>query len=177
MNSTITSVTHFTLLTRANWVRFNRVLAWAMVITPVGQFFIRANLGLALLVDFGLLLAHGILSLILFGIPKVKRQKFTCSMHVMGFRQHPLSPRHNFLMTGYRVALGIFALFLLFIPDVRWLAWLWFYPLLRIPVSFAQHLKGAVGYALQRWGINGLYAGLVVGIYYLFFFSNLLRSH
>ncbi|MFZ6875296.1 hypothetical protein ACO0LF_24785 [Undibacterium sp. Di27W] len=176
MNSTTSSSTHSTWLTRANWVRFNRILAWAMLVTPVAQFFIRAELGLALLVDFGLLLAHGILSLILFGMPKVKKQKFTFSMHVMGFRQYPLSPRHNFLMTGYRLALGLLALFLLFIPDVRWLALLLFYPLLRLPFSFAQHLKEAVSYALQRWGINSLYAGLIVGIYYFFFFSSLLRT-
>ncbi|MFZ6779383.1 hypothetical protein ACO0LD_21340 [Undibacterium sp. Ji83W] len=176
MNSTTSSFPHFTLLTRANWVRFNRILAWAMVITPVLQFFIRANLAYALLVDFGLLLAHGILSLILFGLPKVKRQKFTFSMHVLGFRWHFLSPRNEFLLTGYRMAQAISVLPLLFIPGVRWLALLLFYPSLRIPVSFIQHLYRAIAFAFQRWGIKYLDAGLVVCIYLFFFIANLLRA-
>lgn len=176
MNSTTSSFPHFTLLTRANWVRFNRILAWAMVITPVLQFFIRANLAHALLVDFGFLLAHGILSLILFGLPKVKRQKFTFSMHVMGFRWHVLSPRNEFLLTGYRMVQAISVFPLLFIPGVRWLALLLFYPSLRIPVSFIQHLYRAIAFAFQRWGIKYLDAGLVVCIYLFFFIANLLRA-
>ncbi|MBI3729736.1 MAG: hypothetical protein HY254_15565 [Burkholderiales bacterium] len=176
MNSTTSSFPHFTLLTKANWVRFNRILAWAMVITPLLQFFIRANLAHALLVDFGLLLAHGILSLILFGIPKVKRQKFTFSMHVLGFRWHVLSPRNEFLLTGYRMAQALSALPLLFIPGVRWLALLLFYPSLRMPVSFIQHLYRAIAFAFQRWGIKYLDAGLFVCIYLFFFIANLLRA-
>ncbi len=174
MNLTTSSFPHFTLLTRANWVRLNRILAWAMVITPVLQFFIRSNLAQALLVDFGLLLAHGILSLILFGLPKVKRQKFTFSMHVMGFRWHVLSPRNEFLLTGYRMAQAISVLPLLFIPGARWLALLMFYPSLRMPVTFIQHLYRAIAFAFQRWGIKYLDAGLVVCIYLFFFITNLL---
>ncbi|MFZ6745679.1 hypothetical protein ACO0LC_20850 [Undibacterium sp. JH2W] len=176
MSSSTSSFTHSTLLTRANWLRFNRVLACAMVITPVVQFFIRADLSLALLVDFGLLLAHGILSLILFGIPKVKNQKFTFSMHVLGFRLHPLSPRNEFLLTGYRLAQAISVLLLLLIPGAGWLTLLMFYPSLRMPVSFVQHLKRAIAYALQRRGIKHLDAGLIVCFYFFFFFSNLLRA-
>lgn len=176
MNSTTSSFPHFTLLTRANWVRFNRILAWAMLITPVLQFFVGANLAYALLADFGLLLAHGILSLILFGIPKVKRQKFTFSMHVMGFRWHILSPRNEFLLTGYRMAQAISVLPLLFIPGARWLALLLFYPSLRMPVSFIQHLYRAISFAFQRWSIKHLDASLVVCIYLFFFIANLLRA-
>ncbi|BBB63649.1 hypothetical protein UNDKW_5376 [Undibacterium sp. KW1] len=176
MNLTTSSFPHFTLLTRANLVRLNRILAWAMVITPVLQFFIRSNLAQALLVDFGLLLAHGILSLILFGLPKVKRQKFTFSMHVMGFRWHVLSPRNEFLLTGHRMAQAISVLPLLFIPGARWLALLMFYPLLKMPVTFIQHLYRAIAFAFQRWGIKYLDAGLVVCIYLFFFITNLLRA-
>ncbi len=175
MNAITSNSPHFTLLSKANWVRFNRILAWAMLITPVVQFFVRANLAYALLMDFGLLLAHGILSLILFGIPKVKRQKFTFSMHVLGLRLHILSPRNEFLLTGYRMAQAISVFPLLFIPGARWLALLLFYPSLRMPVSFMQHLYRAMSFAFQRWGIKHLDAGLVVCIYLFFFFINLLR--
>ncbi|MFZ6680446.1 hypothetical protein [Undibacterium sp. Tian12W] len=175
MTSTTSSFSHFNLLSKANWLRFNRLLAWAMLVTPVLQFFVRANLAYALLVDFGLLLAHGILSLILFGLPKVKRQKFAFSMHVMGFRWYFLSPRNEFLLTGYRIVQALSVFPLLFIPGARWLALLLFYPLLRMPVSFIQHLYRAMNFAFQRWGIKYLDAGLVVCIYLFFFFANLLR--
>ena len=176
MNSTTSSFPHFTLLTKANWIRLNRILAWAMLITPVLQFFVRANLAHALLVDFGLLLAHGFLSLILFGMPKVKRQKFTFSMHVLGFRLHILSPRNEFLLTGYRMTQAISVLPLLFIPGARWLALFVFYPSLRMPVSFVQHLYRAITFAFQRWGIKYLSSSLMARIYILFFIANLIRA-
>ncbi|MFZ6735268.1 hypothetical protein ACO0LG_25335 [Undibacterium sp. Ji42W] len=173
MNAFTSRFTHFSLLSKANWVRFNRCLAWAMVVTPVVQFFLQKNHFLAILAGFGFFVAHGILSLMLFGLPKVKHKNFIFSMHVMGFRPHPLSPRHDFLLTGYRLALANFAGWLLLVPDVRWLALLFLYPLLTMPFSFVRHLKGAINYALKRWGLKDRYSGLIVTAYIIFSVINL----
>ncbi|MES2037961.1 MAG: hypothetical protein V4495_08995 [Pseudomonadota bacterium] len=176
MSSTTFSLTQCILLAKTYLIRINRLLAWAMVIAPVLQFFIQARLEHALLLDFGLLVTHGILSLMLFGLPKVKQKKFVFIMHVMGIDLHPLSPRHDFLMSGYRLALGVFACFLLFIPNLRWLALLFFYPLMAMMVFFIQHLYGAIAYAFARWGIKRTHAGRIVCIYLFFFICNLLHA-
>ncbi|MFZ6760090.1 hypothetical protein ACO0K9_23055 [Undibacterium sp. Ji50W] len=177
MNTHTNSIVHFPILSRANLVRLNRVLAWAMLVTPLIQFFVHAKITHCLLLDFGLLIAHGILSLYLFGIPKVKREKFTFSMHVMGWRMAGLSPRNLFLLTGYRIVLGLTALLSFFVPGAWVLALLLIYPLIRMPATVVQHLHAAIEYAFQRWGISKFdVEWVVVVIYFYFFIANLLRA-
>ncbi|MFZ6658497.1 hypothetical protein [Undibacterium sp. TJN19] len=160
---------------RMNWIRFNRVLAWALILTPAVQLMLRFQWKDGLMLDFTLFIAHGILSLILFGIPKIKKKKFTLSMHVLGFRPRGMSARNNFLLTGYRLAMAMAAPALLFIPYLSWSFLLLLYPVLRMSISFIQHIFGAINYALLRWGVRDVDATFPVLIYLIVFFINLCK--
>lgn len=154
----------FHLLTRANCVRLNRLLAWAMLVAPVLQFLISANIMNCLWLDFSLLITHGILSLVLFGVPKVKGEKFNFSMRIFGFRPEKLSPRNSFLLSGYRVAQGlsVYLVFMIasFIPGAYWLTQqmlamllvsFMFFPIVRMPFAVLGHIRDATSLAMQRW--------------------------
>lgn len=165
----------YLVLTRANLVWFNRALAWAMMVTPALQIFAHAEIQHWLTLDLALLISHAILSLFLFGIPKVKGKAFAFSMHVLGFRPANLSPRNTFLLTGYRVALGTIANVLLFMPGINWFTLLLLYPWLRTTFSTIQHLFQAITYALQRWRVSKSVAWIIVVTYFCLFIFNLFR--
>ena len=146
------------LTSRALWIRLNRLLAWSVVISPFVQIALRTNLVNGLLLDLALLVAHGALSLWLFGLPRsAKKDRW---MLWLGLAPGSLSPRGRFLMTAWRVALG-----LLWIPALYVLATtfgatalvvlplcvpLW----LLQPVFVLGHVFGASGYAFRRWGLG-----------------------
>ncbi|WP_422977672.1 hypothetical protein [Undibacterium sp. Ji49W] len=179
MNIPTNSIVHFPILSRANLIKLNRLLAWTMLVTPLIQFFVHAPIANCLLLDVGLLIAHAILSLYLFGVPKVKGEKFNFAMHVMGFRMSGLSPRNVFLLTGYRIVLGIAALLSFFVPGGWVIALLLVYPLVRMSISVMQHLYAAIVYAFQRWGIRkaGTEWTFIIIIFYVYLFIfNLLRA-
>ena len=168
-------------LGRSAWITVNRCLAWAMIASPLLQLVIHANLGVSVLIDLGLLAAHGVLSLVLFGVPKRRGRKFEAPMHLLGFRPAGLSPRNRFLLSGYRITLAFGALLLpLGLPPVAWLTLPGgAYMVLRLPITVMQHIFGGVNYAALRHGVRenaGLLASLVVTAYCVLSLFNLVRG-
>jgi hypothetical protein len=164
--SSVTDTSTINLLpTRLFWIRLNRLLAWAMLGMPVVQLATRTQLATGMSIDLGLLLAHGAMSLVLFGAPRLKGKGFMFTMHVMGGRPTGLSARNRFLLGGYRIALGMTPL-LVMLPQVPLYAVLpFFYPIARLPVTVLQHILDAAQYAMRRWGRNEMLAGVVVALY------------
>ena len=143
------------LFSKLFWIRTNRVLAWSLVVSPVLQWLGGMPMGLAFFIDLGIMVAHGLLSLTLFGAPMDKTRELVVTMHVMGIKALNMSERNRFLLSGYRIALALGALALLFTPlnklgIVVCMGLL--YPILRLPVSVLQHIRGGVTYAMRRWG-------------------------
>jgi hypothetical protein len=159
------------------WIRANRVLAWSLIVSPPLQWMLGIRFGHGLMIDLAILVAHAGLSFALFGKPETKARVFSFGMHLFGFRLTSLSVRNAFLLTGYRIAAGMVAIALLCTPvPLVWLPLL--YPLLRLPVSVCQHIARAVSYALHRWGMRGDtggLAGLIVVLYIVYSFINLVR--
>jgi hypothetical protein len=166
MNIQLNAITHHFLPSRTAWLQLNRVLAWAMLLAPIFELIFRISLLHSLYADFILLLAHGALSLCLFGVPKAKGKKLSFSMHVMGFRAPDMSPRNRFLLSGYRIALPVITVCLgLVWPWFFLLAVLMVYPFLRWGVSMVQHLHVALTYALQRQRWSPNHACWIVPLY------------
>jgi len=164
------------LPTRLSLIRLNRLLAWALLVSPLVQLVCQMHLATSMLIDLGLVLAHGALSLGLFGVPKVKGYSFIFSMQVMGGRPAELSARNRFLLGGYRIALGMTPM-LVMLPYVPvYAALLFVYPIVRMPVSVLQHIHDAVQYALQRWGYGEAPAEAVVFLYLLFSVTNVVHG-
>lgn len=164
---------------RLTWIKLNRILAWAMIASPLIQLVFQMNLGIGLQIDLCLLLAHGGLSMTLFGMPKIKGRDFVVSMHVFGNRPTQLSARNRFLLTGYRIALGMTPMLVSAMGFPWYVSLPFLYPILRMPVSVIQHVNTAAQYATRRKGLHEAY-GDVVLILYLFgtfinFFQGLLR--
>ncbi len=154
---------------RLSVMRLNRALAWAMVVSPVIQLVFHLNFMRALVFDLGLLIAHGALSLALFGLPNRKDKELSASMYLLGFRDRGMSERNNFLLSGYRIALGTFPILLtIAVGPFAVSAFSFLYPLLRLPVSVFQHLAGGVEYAFKRWGLRNFAVplGATVGTLY-----------
>jgi hypothetical protein len=148
-------------------IRFNRALAWALVVSPVVQIALGVNFWRGLAFDVVLLLAHGALSLKLFGMPKTaKTPTAKRALLVAGISPEPVGPRNKLLLGGYRVLLGtlyvIGAVFMSrYLPggDLQALdqaAWLYLalggYVMLRLPFSSLGHVFAASGYAARRQG-------------------------
>jgi len=178
MTSNIKSHTHSigVIPMRMALMRLNRILAWALMVSPLVQFIFKVTLPTSLQIDLGLMLTHGALSLVLFGVPKVRGREFVFSMHVLGGRPADLSARNRFLLSGYRIALGMTSL-LLFVPARSWFVLVPFvYSILRLPVSVIEHIDVAIQYALGRWGLNKALAGLVVFVYLFAVVNNFIRA-
>jgi hypothetical protein len=168
MNSVTEPSTINLLPTRLAWIRLNRLLAWALLVLPLVQLICHVHLAAGMLTSLALALAHGTLSLVLFGVPKVKGYGLIVRMHVLGLRPADLGARNRFLLGGYRIALGMTPMLAL-LPGVPWYAALPFlYPVLRMPVTVLQHIHDAVQYALRRWGYGEAPAEAVVFLYLLF---------
>jgi hypothetical protein len=144
------------------WIRFNRLLAWVVVISPFVQIALETNLVNGLLLDAGLLLMHCILSLHLFGLPKGaagERWKLW-----LGLSPDGLSVRGRFLMTAWRIALGVawmaamLSLASAFGPNAFILVFVCLPLWLPQPVFVLGHVFGASNYAFKRWGANVDYA-------------------
>ena len=178
VNKTIASPV---FLPRTAWMRFNRGLAWALVVSPIVQIVLQVRFWPGLYFDLAGLAAHGVLSLALFGIPKNQYRKVNLPMHLLGFRTGDLSPRNNFLMTGYRVLLACISITVLCFAPTAWpLVFLFgFYMIPRLPISVIQHISDAGTYAFQRWGVrksaNDL-AVLTVIFYSCLSIINLVRA-
>lgn len=175
--TSFTDTTTINLLpTRLAWIRLNRLLAWALLFLPAGELVCHVRFATGMLTALGLIVAHGGLSLALFGVPKLKGQGFMFAMHVLGARQVDLSARNHFLLSGYRIVLGMTPL-LAMLPFVPFYIVLPFiYPIVRLPVTVLQHLLEATQYALRRWHQNETMAGVIVLLYLYFSGVNAVQA-
>ncbi len=155
------------------WMRVNRVLAWALVGSPLLQIMLGTDLVPGLWLDLAILIAHGALSVALFGLPKNKDPRQTVWTRFAGLPEYSMSPRNKFLLSGWRIAVS--SLWLVAIPSVI-TVWRWLetaLPALRdlsmgmvlVPMLYiggffglllqygvVTHLHRASIYALRRWG-------------------------
>jgi|GEM_PF-1373592 len=175
--TSFTDTTTINLLpTRLAWIRLNRLLAWALLVLPALQLACHVHTSTSMLTGLGLVVAHGALSLALFGAPRQKGGCFQLAMHVLGARQVDLSARNRFLLGGYRIVLGMTPL-LVTLPFVPFYAILPFiYPIVRLPVTVLQHILDATQYALRRWHRDELLAGVVVLLYVCFSIANAIQA-
>jgi len=141
------------------WIRFNRLLAWAVVTSPFAQIALGTNLLRGLLLDLGLLLAHCALSLWLFGLPRAatgERWKLW-----VGLRPRGLSVRGRFLLTAWRIALGLAWIPAAFVLGKTFGYVALIFALVCLPLWLLQpflmmgHVSGASEYAFKRWGMTG----------------------
>lgn len=163
------------------WMRVNRVLAWTLVISPLVQIAVQMPLRTGLAIDFAIFLAHGAMSLVLFGLPKSRQGGFSVPLHAFGFRPRDLSERNSFLVGGYRMAVVTILILLMPTPIGKATAWLWIpfmYPFLRMPFTVLQHLYDGAHYALRRWGYRELapvWAMLIMSGFLIASIVNLVR--
>jgi hypothetical protein len=168
--------------TKLFWIKANRVLAWSLIASPPLQIAAGFPVVAGLLIDLAILVAHGVLSLVLFGKPETKAKVISFGMHIAGFRPRGLGERQRFLLTGYRIAIPVVAITLIsLVPSYATLALclMCFYPLLRLPITVIQHIFGAVIYAFRRWGLRDyatVNAVIIVAVYLLLSVANLARG-
>ncbi|NHZ62322.1 hypothetical protein [Massilia genomosp. 1] len=177
------------------WMRVNRLLAWALIVSPLAQIALGTPFMRGLALDLVILLAHGALSLALFGMPKSATRRFNVALHVFGRKTRDLSPRNTFLLSGHRLGLTFLLGLLLFglpllprsvldavVPVlIALFAWivpgaaLVFWPLLRVPLTLVQHLHPAIDLALRRWGMRSNAQDLAVMVVVVFFFVSFIN--
>ena len=131
-------------------------------------------------IDLAILAAHGLLSLALFGKPETRERTWNSFMHAMGFKSGYMSERNRFLLTGYRIALAVATLALSPFTG-RYIAFalclLCFYPVLRLPISIAQHIYFAVSAAMRRWRKREDAELAAVAVMVIYFFVSLLNLY
>lgn len=177
---------------KVTWMRVNRVLAWAMIFSPLAQIALGTAFMRGLALDLAILLAHAALSLALFGMPKNAARRFSVALHVFGQQPKDLSPRNQYLLSGHRVGLTLlFVLlilaaqpltelpgFFVFVGPTILLLMLACWPLVRMPLTLVQHLYPSIVQALRRWGMRGHAedaAAVIVGAFFLTSFINLIK--
>lgn len=144
---------------KAAWIRFNRLLAWTLVASPGVQLAAGMRFVDGLWIDLALFVAHGMLSLALFGRPR----GLTRFQLWAGLGGAKLSPRDRFLLGAWRLVLSVlYAPVLLAMPwvllavGVPLLAFVWGMVMLVLwllpPWHVLAHVHGAADYALRRWG-------------------------
>ena len=155
-------------------IQVNRVLAWAIVVSPAIQIATRTDFWRGLLFDLALVVAHGVLSILLFGPPRLAGEGRRKAPARLGARQILLrmtgigragpSPRNALLLGGYRILLGL--AYFAAIVGVQLTALWWpfglapwltlvlmllgLYALARLPFSSLGHVYTATGYATRR---------------------------
>jgi hypothetical protein len=166
---------------RVTWMRLNRMLAWAIIVSPIVQIALRTDVWNGFLFDLGVVAAHGILSLILFGMPKGKNRRTGTRTYLFGLKPAGMSARNQFLLSGYRIMLAMVMILAacLPVPGTGWLLFVFgFYMLPRLPVSIVQHMFNAMMYAFQRWGVRKsaeVWSILTILLYFYISFANMLR--
>ena len=183
-------------------IQVNRALAWAIVVSPAVQIATGANFARGLLFDLLLVVAHGLLSVKLFGMPRLDGQsrrrvptRFGARhilLRVTGIGRAGPSPRNALLLGGYRILLGLayFAAIVGVQLTGPWwpvdlapwvtlpLTALGLYAMVRFPFSSLGHVFTATGYAARRGATRHwprLMAWLVTAAFVLTSFWNLIR--
>lgn len=174
------------------WMRVNRVLAWALIVSPLAQIALGTAFMRGLALDLAILLAHAALSLALFGMPNNAAHRFNVALHVFGQQPEDLSPRNQYLLSGHRVGLTLLFVLLILaaqpLPDLPGFLFLWpqtilllmvaCWPLVRMPLTLFQHLSPSIVQALRRWGMRRHVedaAAVITGLFFLLSFINLIR--
>jgi hypothetical protein len=154
-------------------IRVNRLLAWAMVAVPAVGLLVGWSWQDSLPWIIGLIAAHGVLSLALFGGPRVKEHGWPAfRIRVLGHAPSEASPRERFMIGSWAIVLciawpvagvwvlvsdavlaGVWVLAL----TVLWPATMVF--MLRYPFAVGSHVARATEYALKRWGYGQLADG------------------
>jgi hypothetical protein len=136
------------------WLKANRALAWALVLSPPVQIVLGTPFLRGLAFDLALLAAHAVASLLLFGLPRTQgRSRW---LLFVGIEPQGLSPRNRFLMTGWSIALALaYAPAFLFIPLAALvLGPAWLLSWLLLPMRTISHVFQAAQYAGRRWGLR-----------------------
>lgn len=165
---------------RLSWMRLNRALAWGLVLSPLVQIALGTNFWRGLALDLAILLAHGALSLALFGPPRAPASSRWLLW--VGIEPEGLSPRNRFLMTGWSIALAVMYTPAIFLVPIATLVvgmpllLIW----LLLPIRLWLHVQQASTYALRRQGLTDPAALSSAAIGVVLFFAgvnlvNLLR--
>ncbi len=151
-------------------IRFNRLLAWSLLISPVVQIMMGTGFWRGLVFDLVLLLVHAALSLALFGTPRAASFRHQhLLMRFFGGSRASLTGRDRFLLDTWRIPLSLINLTLLialyFLVFSLLHIWGWldlmalpmmcaflFFNLL-LPVSIFRHVRDASSYAYRRWHV------------------------
>lgn len=177
--TTLFATTYFPqVATKLFWIKANRVLAWSLIVSPVLQLAIGMRFETGLLIDVAILAAHGVLSVALFGKPETRERTWNFFTHAMGFKSVSMSERNRFLLSGYRIALAVAALALIPLSGgyvAFAVCMVCLYPLLRLPISIAQHIFLSVGAAMRRWRKRDNAEMAATAILFLYFFISLLN--
>ncbi len=177
------------LRNKKTWLQINRVLAWALIVSPILQIMLRSDLANGLLLDLAILVVHAGLSLWLFGAPKVSSTSDTRWMRWSGVSYQGLTVRNRFLLSGWRVMLsfGMQAMLMLAVAlvvmaspalarvpsEVMTVLIIAFWPFvllsasfygLMMPYAIVSHTFGASRYALRRWGLVDAQAELLASV-------------
>lgn len=151
-------------------IRFNRLLAWALLISPAVQIMMGTGFLNGLVFDLLLLLIHAALSLILFGTPRAASfRKQHVLMRFFGSNRALLAGRDLFLLDAWRIlmsllnpwVLALVAYVLAFAMQLIPPLGLVFLPLLSaflyfnllLAASILRHVRDASSYAFRRWRI------------------------
>lgn len=160
-------------------VQANRWIAWLLVVSPPVQWAAGIRFRDGLVFDAALLLVHGAMSLVLFGLPKTEeRERWKLWA---GLKPRGLSRRGDFLLSGWRIALAVPYTAASFVGSLGWALWLptlWLW--IRLPFGVVGHLTRAVTYALRRWGMRdegdaAIAGAAVAGVFTLCSTVNLFR--
>lgn len=142
--------------------RFNRLLAWLLFCMPWIHIAVGTPFWLGLGYDLVVLAVHGVLSLMLFGLPKARTDDW---LLWLGIAPKGMTPRNAFLLTGWGIALTF--LYLVLVVAV-WgtslsflgvlglvlglqLPFLW----ITLPFRVVSHVYRAVEYAAMRRRLGG----------------------
>lgn len=151
---------------RRSIIQLNRLLGWALLVSPALQWAAGVKFLSGFVFDLGLLLIHSVISLAIYGMPSAEqRQRWKLWV---GLRPSGLSPRNEFLLTGWRIfltvpySLAAFGgpLFVILGWPAISAVWLW----LRLPFTVVGHIVDAVAYAARRWGLRDSGTALGLGI-------------
>jgi hypothetical protein len=151
-------------------IRFNRLLAWSLLLSPPVQIMMGTGFLNGIVFDLVLLLLHGLLSLILFGTPRAASFRAQHRLtRFLGGKRDSLMGRDRFLLDGWRIlisllnpwVLGVLAYAVTFAATLVNIIGLLFLPLvsamlyfnLLLPVSVLRHVRDASSYAYRRWHI------------------------
>ena len=170
-------------LLRNSATKINRFLAWLLVVMPWLHAVIGTPYWRGFWYDMGLLYLHGLLSLVLFGLPKVTSADK--ALIWLGIAPARMTPRAEFLFTGFSIAvavgyLWVFSLVIgvgisiqgVFLEALVMVLGLYLaFLCVLLPFKLIEHVSKSVEYAMARWRVRRSHvrkdvAGVVLLVYF-----------